>query len=359
MYKNKIRILATACVLLSIFVSCGTSDTPKKTEPSSLSRESLDNQETVSSSASDQGSETETIPTQTTGENDTIESEPSTDPTDPAEPTELPSASDTPSESEQASQTQSDEPTDPLLPPETLVVFSETGITLNGAGANAKENTVTITESGTYRLSGTSANASVRVNLTQPSGVTLILDNLNLTSASSFPLIIEQAGETQLVLADGTVNTLSDVAGATDQNIEINATLYSQDDLTISGNGSLTVNGRTNNAITVKNDLKIKSGTITVNAANHGLRGNDSVRISGGTVTISALKDGIKSANSTNDNDGYIEITAGRVSIIAGDDALQAVKGIYLRGGYVKVNAGGKRTNCDVVEISSECRYVR
>ena len=72
---------------------------------------------------------------------------------------------------------------------------------------------------------------------------------------------------------------------------------YSKDDLTISGNGTLTVNGNYNNGIVSKDDLKITGGNITVTAVNNGIKGKDSVRIKDGNIKVTAGGDGIKTDN--------------------------------------------------------------
>lgn len=109
-----------------------------------------------------------------------------------------------------------------------------------------------------------------------------------------------------LTLADGTVNTLTDAetytyAAGED---EPNAALFSKEDLTINGTGSLTVTGRYNNGIASKDDLVIVDGSITVNAAHDGIRGKDSISVRGGTITVTAGGDGLKANNDTDAGQG-------------------------------------------------------
>jgi hypothetical protein len=80
---------------------------------------------------------------------------------------------------------------------------------------------------------------------------------------------VSNADKTVITLADGTENVVTDGAvyvfpdAETD---EPNAAIFSKDDLTINGNGSLIVNANYNNGIASKDDLKITSGAITANA---------------------------------------------------------------------------------------------
>ena len=74
--------------------------------------------------------------------------------------------------------------------------------------------------------------------MTAPSG--LILNGVDITSSTSSPLVITDADDAVVELADGTQNTLSDATtyvypdAATD---EPNAALFSTADLTITGTG--------------------------------------------------------------------------------------------------------------------------
>ena len=80
--------------------------------------------------------------------------------------------------------------------------------------------------------------------------------------------------------------------------------IYSKDDLTLKGKGTLIVNGNYQDAIVSKDDIKINNGTIQVTAADDGIRGKDSVTIGNSSdtdfsnlnITIEAKGgDGIKS----------------------------------------------------------------
>ena len=54
---------------------------------------------------------------------------------------------------------------------------------------------------------------------------------------------------------------------------EPNAAIFSKSDFIFIGKGSLNVQGKYNNGITSKDDFKIQSGNITVNAVADSLRG--------------------------------------------------------------------------------------
>ena len=183
----------------------------------------------------------------------------------------------------------------------TCNINLDSSITVSGTGATVSDNKVTITSSGVYEISGTSSNCQIIVNSESEENVYLVLNNVNLTYENSAPIYVQAAKNAILVLPDGTTNTITDGDSYTFEDSttdEPNATIFSKDDLTIRGNGTLTVNANYNNGITSKDDLKITGGNITITSADDGLMGKDSITIKGGNITINASGDGLKSTNS-------------------------------------------------------------
>ncbi len=257
--------------------------------------------------------------------------------------------------------------TPPVITPDTptpaagtiTLTFSGTRISAADASGNAINgsdfitvdgNAFVITKGGSYQLKGDLSGAQLRVNVGKSADVELILNNFTASCNNSAPLYIESANQTDIVLATGSVNTLTDAAVYQFPVGEDkpNACLYSSDDLTIKGDGTLNVNGRYNNGIGCKNDLRIKSGTINVTGVNNILKGNDSVEIEEATVTLRGGEDAIKADTETKDGKGYIHIMAGaKVDIQCSDDALQAFLSITVEAGAAITGAsGGDTVNC-------------
>ena len=70
----------------------------------------------------------------------------------------------------------------------TAVVFSESGITAaDESGLSIDGTTLTIEQAGTYVLSGTCSDGSVKVKK-GVTGVTLVLSGLDLTSSTTAPI---------------------------------------------------------------------------------------------------------------------------------------------------------------------------
>ena len=234
------------------------------------------------------------------------------------------------------------------------VVSNPSNLTISGAN-------VTITASSEISVSGESTSGQLAVNVdktAEPEGkVVLNLEGLTLSNSSAAPIYVEAIGdEVQISAKNGTTNTISDGTSHTDTYVDsdgntntVNGAIFSRDDLKLKGKGTLIVNGNTEDCIVCKNDLKIWNGNITVNAADDGIRGNDSVRIgdpdaadySSLSVTVntnngSSGGDGIKT-NSDEDGKGYVTINGGTVNIDSYADGIQAEQTFTMNGGELNI----------------------
>jgi hypothetical protein len=225
------------------------------------------------------------------------------------------------------------------------IAFSGTTITASGTGVSVYENKVTITAGGTYSLSGTLTNGQVVVTSTDTAAVKLILNGVNITNTTSAPIYITNASKAVIVLADNTTNYLTDastyVYASADED-EPNAALFSKADLSIYGNGSLTVKGNYNDGIASKDGLIIKSGNINVTAADDGIRGKDYLIVKGGTLTVKSKGDGLKADNDADSTKGYIYIATGTLNITAtAGDAITAETDVLISDGQITLTSGG------------------
>jgi hypothetical protein len=221
-------------------------------------------------------------------------------------------------------------------------------IAFAGSGATVDGTTVTITSAGTYNVSGTLEDGQIVVDTQDEETVVLVLDGADITCSTSAPIYVVNAEKTVITLADGTENVVTDgdTYVLTDPEWdEPNAAIFSMDDLTIKGAGSLTVNANYNNGIASKDDLKITGGEITVYAVNDGIKGKDSIAVKNGTITINAGSDGLQSSNAEDAEKGYIAIEGGTLTITAGLDGIQAETQLAVSGGEVTISSGGGSVN--------------
>ncbi len=163
--------------------------------------------------------------------------------------------------------------------------------------------TYTITAGGEYNLSGVLPDGMIIVNSTDTvNPVVLNLNGCTITSKTNSPIFIESS-ETDVDISakNGTENTIIDRRSSIDENDESQGTaaIYSKEDITLKGKGTLNVIGAVNNGIHSKDDLKIKNQNLSVKAVNNAVKGNDSVTITNVTGDIISVGgDGIKTTNS-------------------------------------------------------------
>ncbi|MFN2220351.1 MAG: carbohydrate-binding domain-containing protein [Anaerolineae bacterium] len=217
-------------------------------------------------------------------------------------------------------------------------------IQVEGSGVTVDGTVATIANAGTYGISGTLDDGQIIVDTHDQETVFLVLDGVEITSSTSAPIFVSNAEKVVITLADGTESYLTDGDSYIFEDAESdepNAALFSKDDLTINGSGSLAVNANYNNGIASKDDLKITGGTITVNAANDGIKGRDSVAVLEGELTINAGADGIQSNNDEDAEKGYVSIEGGTLTITAGLDGIQAETNLSISGGEITLITGG------------------
>ena len=231
---------------------------------------------------------------------------------------------------------------------EIQIILNGSTITVNGTGATAEESTVTITSAGTYSLTGTLDDGQIIVNTEDEEIVRLILNGAGLNCSTNAPIYVLSAEKAMIVLADNSENYVTDGTSYIFENPEDdepNAAIYSKSDLTIYGNGTLTVEGNYNDGITSKDGLIITSGTININSVDDGIRGKDYLIVKDGSITVEAAGVGIKSDNEDDTSKGYITIEKGEINITAGGEAIEAEKDVEIVLGEIVLSSGGKGIN--------------
>ena len=226
------------------------------------------------------------------------------------------------------------------------VSFDGESADVDGSGAQFKDGVLTITEAGTYILSG-KLDGRVVVNTGKNKEVRIVLNGAEITSSDNAALAVLQADKVSITLAENSVNKLTDASEykTSDEESKVDACLYSQDDLTINGSGSLEVTGNYKHGIVSKDDLVITGGKIKVTAKNTAMTGKDSVKISDGEFDISAGTNGIKSDNSEDSSKGYIALTGGSYKIVSNNDGIEASGVLKIDGGDFDITTGGGSKN--------------
>ena len=263
----------------------------------------------------------------------------------------------------------------------TKFVFKDSGITVtegNYTSYKIDGTELTINGAGTYIVSGSCSDGSIKVKK-GTTGVTLVLNGLSLTSLTTAPIACNKSAEVNIVVASGTTNTLTDSAQNNDDNYPDNgdaenAVIKCKDgsQVTISGSGTLVVNAKgkngiksgattdaegtasltiqnvtlkitasVNDAINAEQTLNIKSGTLTISAADDAIHSDYTLNVgasgtTGPTINITGCYEGLEAAT--------LNILSGNISITATDDCLNAANS-DLAGYSFSMNISGGTIN--------------
>lgn len=222
----------------------------------------------------------------------------------------------------------------------TAVALSGTDGEIVGSGAALTEGYLTISEEGTYLLSG-SYSGCVVVEAPEEAKIQLVLAGVSITSAAGPAILIRQADKVFITLAEGTENFVSDAStysvSGDDENAD--AAIFSKADLTINGEGVLTVTGNYKHGIVGKDDLVVTNGSISITSVSAAMNGKDCVKISGGTFALNAGTAGIKSDNEEEDALGYVYISGGAFTIKAGGKGVMGYAALEIAGGTFDIES--------------------
>ncbi len=217
-------------------------------------------------------------------------------------------------------------------------------VTYTANGANVVMTNTNEKEEMEVELKGTSNSGSFTYYCTYKCKIHL--NGLSLTSTTGAALDIQDGKRIDLILTDGTDNTLVDAAGG-----EQKAALYCKGHMEVSGTGNLTVTGNNRHAIATNEYMLIKknTGTITVTkAVSDAMHIEQYFQMNGGTVNLSGMGgDGIQAELKNNPDEelnGQILIKGGSINIDVTADDTKGIKSddlITISGGTFVINAKG------------------
>lgn len=207
---------------------------------------------------------------------------------------------------------------------------------ISGGGAVFSGKELRITDAGSYLLSGNLSDGSVVVDADKTDKIRLMLSGVNISRSDGAALVVEQADKVTLFLCENTENTFSDGNAYTgyEEGSKIDGCVYSRDDLTVEGTGTLNVTGNAKHGIVCNDDLVFSSGTVCVTAKQDAVHAHDSVTVKGASLTLSAGDDGITVSN--DEQTDYLLIESGNVTISACYEGLEATT-VTVSGGDVSI----------------------
>lgn len=170
------------------------------------------------------------------------------------------------------------------------------GVTATVTNGDVVIDNLNIDSEQEFILQGTSAAGSFTYNGNYKAK--FHLNGVNLASTTGAAIDIECGKRIDLIIEDGTTNTLSDYAGGLQK-----AALYCRGHLEVSGSGTLSIAGNCKHALNSKEYLFLKKsvGAITITkAASDGIHCGEYFQMNGGTLTLNGIVgDGIQVESET------------------------------------------------------------
>lgn len=228
------------------------------------------------------------------------------------------------------------------------IALGET-IRSSGGGVVIDGTTVTITQEGIYRISGTLAGGQIIVDA-HNAKVQLILDGADISSDTSSAIYARDCDKLFLTLAPGSANSLSDGSSYVYEDEEAqepDACVFSKDSLVINGEGVLNITGNFADGVHSKDDVVITGGTVNISSQGDGIKGKDYTAVCGGTLGITSGEDGIKSTKTDDNSLGFVYFSGGDIKIDAQQDGIQAETDVVIEDGNFVITSGNGAESSD------------
>lgn len=190
------------------------------------------------------------------------------------------------------------------------ITLSDNASTSSLKSVKIDGNTITVSEEGTYIVSGTLSDGQIIIDGDKNEKIRFILDGVTINSNTGAPIYVKQTDKLFITLAESSKNVLTNNKKFTaDGDNNVDAVIFSKDDITLNGNGS--------------------------------------VRISSGTFTLTSDKDGIHSENADDTSLGFIYIAGGTFKITSDGDGMDASAYLTILDCNATIKSGGGASNAE------------
>ena len=226
----------------------------------------------------------------------------------------------------------------------THITLSGDRASISGGGAYVYDGDVVIAQAGRYVLSGALHGGSVIVRADSSAKVWVLLNGVDISCPDDACLRVEQAEKVFLTLADGTQNSMTSGAAYSDEALADNTggAVFSHDDLTINGTGSLSITAAYKHGIDVNDELTITGGSISIDAAQDGIHVNDGLHIEQAALNILAGDEGMNLQGP----DTLLYIASGSFEIDSTGAAVKSAADLLIEGGSFDLRTEGDGIHC-------------
>ena len=213
---------------------------------------------------------------------------------------------------------------------ETDIRLADAGVEA-GAGVEVDGDSISIVESGSYRLTGTMTEGHIAV---EADGVELIWDGAQIACSTAAPL--SARGDLALTLTENG-GALEDLRRARDMDDD-GAAIDAGGKVFVSGAGSLNVTAQAGHGLRASG-LTLEGGALNVLAGENGVHleaeaGETAFELSGGQLAVEANGIGVYAG-------GDAALRGGDLRLTSGADGLYVEGALTVSGGAAQVSAGG------------------
>ena len=224
-------------------------------------------------------------------------------------------------------------------------------IELNGNSATSSDasavingSVITITDDRTYVISGTLDNGMIIVAAPETAKLQLVFKNVTIKNETSAALYIKEADKVFITLeGESTLENGGSFESIDENNID--GVVFSKQDLTFNGAGTLNVNSPAGHGIVGKDDIVFADGEFNISSSSHAIDANDSVRVKNAALTLVSGKDGVHVENADDTTKGFVYIESGALDIECEGDGISSSAYMQIEGGTFKILAGGGYKN--------------
>lgn len=207
---------------------------------------------------------------------------------------------------------------------------------VDGDGVRISGSDILIENGGQYEVTGSLEDGRIVVNVKNEQ-VIIRLNNADISCSYSSAVYGYEADKLVLLMADGSVNNLSDASSynySDDYSIEAeaepNACVYAKMDLLICGSGALNINGNFEQGVTGKDNLDIAGASLNVVSVGKAVLGKDRLAVSDALIEADAEDDALHS-------NGNILLDGGKYLLTSKNDGIHADSGVVADGADITV----------------------
>ena len=213
-----------------------------------------------------------------------------------------------------------------------------------------KDNIIILTSNEEYLISGSCSECGIEIKKETSPKITL--KSISIDNSQTGPFVIKKSANVQLIL-EGISTIIDKETNETAKDFEgAGIKFKSGSNLTISGTGSLIIQGNIKNGIkgASGSNLVINNGSFNVTAVNNAIAADGSVVINDGIFNIETSQgDGIKSDPDYGDTDseGSLVINGGTFNINSFNDGIQAKAKLIINGGNFNIKTFKEGSNAN------------